>query len=225
LLQYSDFLNVSGGKTGGLPYAPDLYKWTAAVSKSPGVILDGRPDDGWIFLFVGALSFAQALLPRESTGFMAAVLVLALVTPVLCIGAPQALKWVRRRYLIERVGYVQNKPIGLKQILYGIVIVVLMALVLFVIAPRLSHPDAWLLAGAGLFGGALMAGRGRSLRFIIYGVLIAATGVLLAFIGVSSEVGNAIMFGLIGLVTLLSGSVVFLRFIRQPIETGVSDEH
>jgi hypothetical protein len=187
---------------------------------------DGLPEIavGLIFLFVGALSFAQALLPRESTGFMAAVLVLALVTPVLCIGAPQALKWVRRRYLIERVGYVESKPIGAKRMGMGIGLAVAVAVVaavaLFGAVTRFAQPDRWVLAGTGLLGGALAVLSGQLPRFVVGGVLMAVMGAVIAFSGVSLQIGFAMLFGFTGLLALVSGGVVFFRFMRQPAESG-----
>jgi hypothetical protein len=183
---------------------------------------DGLPEIavGLTFLVVGALSYAQVLLPRDSVGFKAAVVGLALLTPVLCIGSPRALRWARRRYLIERVGYVEPKPICRKQIGVGITVAVVAAVVLFGVVPQFSQPDRWVLAGTGLFGGALAALIGQLPRFVIGGVLMAATGMVVAFSGVSPEVGFAVIFGFQGLLALISGSVVFLRFIRQPIEPG-----
>jgi ABC-type uncharacterized transport system permease subunit len=96
----------------------------------------------------------------------------------------------------------------------------LLALALSEASTRLLLPDRWLLAGTGLLGGALIAWRGRLRRFVIEGVLMAATGVFLAFAGVSLEMGFTMLLGFQGLVTLVSGGVVFLRFIRQPMETG-----
>jgi len=183
---------------------------------------DGLPEIavGLYFLLASALIYAQVVLPRQSIGFIAAVLTFSLLFPVVCIGSPWALKWVRRRYLIERVGYVEYKPIGRRQIGFGIVLAALAVLALFGVVPRLSQPDRWLLAGTGLFGGALMAWCGRLPRFVIGGVVMAATGVFVAFAGVSLQIGFTMLFGFQGLVTLVSGCVVFLRFIRQPIETG-----
>ena len=183
---------------------------------------DGLPEIavGLYFLLASSLTYAQVVLPRQSIGFIAAVLTFSLLFPVVCIGSPWALKWVRRRYLIERVGYVEYKPIGRRQIGFGIVLAALAVLALFGVVPRLSQPDRWLLAGTGLFGGALMAWCGRLPRFVIGGVVMAATGVFVAFAGVSLQIGFTMLFGFQGLVTLVSGCVVFLRFIRQPIETG-----
>jgi len=183
---------------------------------------DGLPEIavGLYFLLASALIYAQVVLPRQSIGFIAAVLTFSLLFPVVCIGSPWTLKWVRRRYLIERVGYVEYEPIGRRQIGFGIMLAVLVVLALFGVVPRLSQPDRWLLAGTGLFGGALMAWCGRLPRFVIGGVVMAATGVFVAFAGVSLQIGFTMLFGFQGLVTLVSGCVVFLRFIRQPIETG-----
>jgi len=142
-----------------------------------------------------------------------------LLTPLM-LGSPWILKWVRRRYLIARVGYVESYPMGLKQIGAGIGLAVLMGVALFGVVPRLSHPDRWLLAGTGLFGGALAAYCGRLPRFVIGGALMAAAGLLVAFSGVPLLAGFAILFGFQGLVALISGSIAFLRLIRRPIEAG-----
>lgn len=122
--------------------------------------------------------------------------------------------------MIERVGYVQYKPIGRRQIGFGIALAALVVLVLFGIVPRLSQPDRWLLSGTGLFSGALLAWSGRLPRFLIGGVTMAAAGAFVAFAGFSLQIGFTLLFGFQGMVSLVSGGVVFLRFIRQPIETG-----
>ena len=183
---------------------------------------DGLPEIaiGITWLLIAGLTSAQITLPRGSIGLKAAVVVLAILIPALCFSTPALLKWVRRRYFIERVGYVQHKPAGWRQIGFGILVAVLMAGALFGVVPRLARPDAWLLAGTGLFGGALMALGGRLPRFVIGGLLMAATGMILACFGVSLELGFAIFFGFEGGVCLVSGGIVFLRFMRQPPETG-----
>src|SRR6266568_3767754 len=109
---------------------------------------DGLPEivAGLGFLFASGFIYAQAMLPRESIGFVAAVLAFAFLFPALCLGSPWALKRVRRRYLIERLGYVQHKPIGRKQIGIGVMLGVLMAVTLFGGVTRLSRPGGWLLA-------------------------------------------------------------------------------
>jgi len=183
---------------------------------------DGLPEIavGFTFLLASGLIYAQAMLQTGSFSFKAAVIAFPLTLALLIFGSPWALKRVRRRYLIARMGYVEPKPMGRKQIASGIALAVPMAVALFVVVPRLSQPDRWLLAGTGLFGGALAAFCGRLPRFVIGGVSMAAAGVLVALSGVSLMAGFAILFGFYGLIALVSGGVVFLRFIRQPIETG-----
>ena len=187
---------------------------------------DGLPEIavGLIFLVVATLSYAQAVLPRESIGFKAAVLVLALIIPAFGFGAPWLVKWIRRRYLIERVGYVESKPAGRKQIGIGIAVAIVVAVALGVCAARVPYPhrwvDGWVLAGTGLSGGALAVMAGRSPRFMIAGVLMAATGIFVAVSGFPVETGFAALFGLPGLLILVSGVTRLLRMLRQPVEPG-----
>jgi hypothetical protein len=175
---------------------------------------------GALFLLVSGLISVQLVLPRESMGFRTAVLASAFLIPILGISAKWVLKRVRRRYLVERWGFVEYNLIDRKRIGLGFLFAALMALVLFGVVPRLSHPDIWYLAGTGLFGGAILAWGGRLPRFVIQGAVMATTGVLVAFWGVPLQTGFAIVFGFQGMVTLVSGCVVFVRFMRQPIERG-----
>jgi hypothetical protein len=57
-------------------------------------------------------------------------------------------------------------------------------------------------------------------RGSITGVVAAATGVIVAVSGVDLAVELGLLFGCTGLASLITGSFVFLRFIRQPVETG-----
>lgn len=183
---------------------------------------DGLPEIaiGITWLLISGLICAQVALPHGSIGFKIAVLTNAILIPALVLGTPAALRWVRRRYLLARVGYVQHKPVGWKQIGFGILAAVLMAIALFGVVPRLARPDAWLLAGTGLFGGALAALGGRLPRFVIGGFLMAAMGMILACSGVSLNLGFAILFGFAGGLSLVSGGIVCLRFMRQPSDSG-----
>lgn len=175
---------------------------------------------GFFFLLVSALLYVITVLPKGTSGFRTAVLILAFGVPVFCFSARPLLNWVRRRYLIGREGYVQPKRTGRKEIVTGIVLAVLVAAVLFVLVPRLSHPDRWLLAGTGLAGGALAAWSGRLPRFVPEGLWMAAVGISLAIAGVSLQTGFIALFGLQGIVMLLVGTAVFVHFLRQPIGPG-----
>jgi hypothetical protein len=76
-----------------------------------------------------------------------------------------------------------------------------------------------MLAEFGIIGGALMVFRGHLPRYLIGGVIIAAVGILLAFSRVSFNVGFMILGGIAGLLPVVSGSVVFFLFLRQPAGT------
>ena len=77
-----------------------------------------------------------------------------------------------------------------------------------------------MLGATGIGGGVLAAIAGKLPRFITGGAVMAVTGLVLAFSAVSLATGFAILYGLMGALSLLSGCVVFLHFMRLPIEAG-----
>jgi hypothetical protein len=81
-------------------------------------------------------------------------------------------------------------------------------------------PAGWVFVGTGIFGGALMVFRIRLLRYRIGGAIMAAIGILLAFSRVSLNLGLTILYCFAGFLALISGSVVFFLFLRQPAEPG-----
>jgi len=183
---------------------------------------DGLPEIavGTTFLLISCLICLQLTLPKGSLARNAAIIALALLIPLLCAGTPWMVRWVRSRYLLERVGYVRQYPITRRQIALGFTLALLTAAALLGTVATTSRPDGWLLAATGLFGGALAAWAGRLPRFAVYGIVMAATGLILALSTVPLELGFAILFGLTGLLILVSGCVVLSRLIRQPLETG-----
>ncbi len=183
---------------------------------------DGLPEIavGLTFLLCSSLIYAQLLFPAGSIGSKSAAIAFALLLPGLCFATPRAIRSLRSRYLLGRSGYVQYKPLSRKNRVMGFAIALLMTVALLLVVKSGSQPDGWLLAGTGLFGGALTALSGRLPRFLIGGAFMAVTGLLLAFSALSLELGFTILFGLQGLAALISGCVAFLRLIRQPIEAG-----
>jgi hypothetical protein len=152
-------------------------------------------------------------------------------------GSQWVIKKVRKRYLIEKVGYVKLKPVNQKRlgIRLGIVLgcsFVVAALATFVMFKAVIAtyrgdgvvdwlpPFSWLILGTGIFGGAIMIFRVRLLRYVIGGVIMAAMGILLGFSRVSLNVGLTILYGFGGLLPLISGCVVFFLFIRKRDEAG-----
>jgi hypothetical protein len=79
-------------------------------------------------------------------------------------------------------------------------------------------PAGWAFVGTGIFGAAIMIFRVRLLRYLIGGFVMTALSILLAFGSVSLNVGLTILYGFAGLLALVSGSVVFILILRQPVE-------
>lgn len=183
---------------------------------------DGLPEIaiGLTFLLVSGLIGAQTVLPKGSFAAKAVIVTFAFLLPVLGFCTPSAIRWVRNRFLLARVGYVQPKPAGRQQIALGFALALLVTAALFGVVTGALRPDAWLIAGTGVLGGALAAFSGRLPRFVIYGVVMAAVGIAIALASVPIETGFTIYFGLTGLMVLVSGCVVLLKLIRQPLEAG-----
>ena len=58
--KHPNFINLGGGKIGGLTLVPGLYKWTTGVSISKNVTLSGDRNAVWIFQIAGPLTQANA---------------------------------------------------------------------------------------------------------------------------------------------------------------------
>lgn len=190
---------------------------------------DGLPEIavGLKLLLGSGLIYVQAVLPHNTPGFKIAVISFAILLPVLILSAPQLLNRLRARFMVERSGYVQYKPMARKYLGAKILIGLAMALLFFVAARRLPNPDRWLIAFTGLLGGSFQVWLGLASgprRLVFYGAGWALTGALLAYSGVPLGPGMAILFGLQGAVSFISGAVVFGRFLRQPVEEGDPNE-
>jgi hypothetical protein len=190
---------------------------------------DGLPEiaGGLTLLLASGFIYAQAVLPHNTPGFKMAVISFAILLPVLMLSTQSLLKGVRARFLLERSGYVQYKPMARKYLGAKVLIGLAMALLFFVAARLLPNPDRWLIAFTGLLGGSLQVWVGLAIglrRFVLYGACWALTGALLAYSGIPLGPGMAILYGLQGAVSLISGAVVFGLFLRRPVEEGGPNE-
>jgi len=130
---------------------------------------------------------------------------------------------VRRKLLVEKVGFVEMKPVPRRRsivVAAAALVIAVAALIAAWMGKGSTPPTAWVLAGTGIGGGALLILAGRLPRSVVSGVLMAATGIVLAFSGISLEPGFAILYGTIGLVLLVSGTAVLLTLICKPAERG-----
>ena len=184
---------------------------------------DGLPEMaiGVVFLALAGLNWLPTAVKPGSVAHFVAICAQALLIPILVLRLPWAIKAVRRKFLIEKAGYVESKPAHRKYLAIFIVIAVVVAVAGVFAAYRGSFPPAsWVLGATGIGGGVLLAIAGRMPRFVVGGILMAATGILVAISGVSLGVGFAMIYGLTGLLALLSGCIVLLLFLREPAEGG-----
>jgi hypothetical protein len=184
---------------------------------------DGLPEIviGLLFLLTAGLDWVQMVSRPRSVAYVAAILGLAILLPILMLGSPWAIKRLRRHYLVARLGYVEFKPVRWKRfwVVFGIAYVAaFVGAFAFQSAP--PPPDSWVLAATGVVGGALMAFAGRLPRYFIGGMLMAAAGIVVAASRVPMVKGFAMLFGFAGLLSLLSGCVVLFLFMRKPAEGG-----
>jgi hypothetical protein len=77
-------------------------------------------------------------------------------------------------------------------------------------------PASWFLAGLGIWGGALAAYAGKTPRFVIGGGVIAVVGIVVGLSKVSLGAGEAILYGITGMLSLASGVMALLLFICKP---------
>jgi len=60
---------------------------------------------------------------------------------------------------------------------------------------------------------------GKLPRFYITGALSLAAGILLSLSDFSLEISTALFMDFVGVLAIISGVIVLLRFLRQPVET------
>jgi len=187
---------------------------------------DGLPEiaGGLIALYVSGIFIIQLLLEKRWLGIGVIQVLLVLITPMGYL-LPRAVQWARSRWLIERVGYVVTKPAsaGMRT---GMAIaslsIAVIALIVVGLAIR-NHtvlPSQWILAGTGVFSGVLYPVCGRAWRFVFLGAVSAVTGILLGVYDFGFVAGWAILFGITGVLSAISGTVVLLRYLRQTPEAG-----
>lgn len=178
---------------------------------------DGLPE-----ISIGAILFMTAFLiwlevayPRGSFAYRASWWGMMLLIMPMIGGSQWAIKWVRRRFLIEKVGYVELKPVSRKLLIVVTCIAfVVAAAMAWAVYLRALPPSGWMVAGIGIAGGLLAAYAGRLPRYVIGGVLMAAEGICLSFSRLSFEMGLLILYGSMGMLSLVSGCLVLLHFLR-----------
>jgi hypothetical protein len=182
---------------------------------------DGLPElaIATVLLTNAFLVWLQVAYPRGSFAYRSSWWGMMLVVIPMIGVSPSAIKWMRRRFLIEKVGYVELKPVPKRLlIIVTCIAFVVAAAMAWAVHLRALPPSGWMVAGTGITWGLLAAYAGRLPRYVVGGVLMAAVGVCLGLSGVSFEMGSLILYGSMGILSLVSGCVVLLHFLRMPDE-------
>ncbi|MGB8031906.1 MAG: hypothetical protein WCF30_19815 [Terracidiphilus sp.] len=195
---------------------------------------DGLPEIvvGGILLLAAAQSYTMATLLHGGPLVLKRILILVWTFLVIALtfstcsipGAPGTgwlLRWLRRRYLISRYGYVKPRLEWNKRqlALYGGIGLLVVAALLIArreVAPPLL--DRGLFIAIGVFVGGIEALVGRSLRFRAMGLLTIACGTLVAFLQLSLELRFAALYAFTGAMALVSGVIVLAHFLRANAE-------
>jgi hypothetical protein len=184
---------------------------------------DGLPEIaiGAFLLAVAFLIWLQVAYWPGSPAYRASWWGMMLGMPILIGGAPWAIRRVRQKFLMNKVGYVELKPISKKlRLVVACVAFVVAGVLVWAVYRRAVSSGSWLLAGTGIAWGSLAVYAGRLPRYVVGGVLMAVVGMGLAVSGFSFERGSLILYGSMGLLSLTSGCVVLVRFVRIPQGDG-----
>lgn len=186
---------------------------------------------GGMILLIGLYFAGQEWLPEGSLG--RTLLQSSLV--LLVIGGALAARWLvntlKTRLTYPRTGYVEYEP-GPKNtpsrrvFTAGIAISVSALLVIF---GRSFGSFNWLPGFTGLlFGVVFILLRARSNgvgRFYVLGTFCVILGMALSFSGLSMGYSLGLFYGLTGIVSMVSGGVTLLRYLREnPLPEGTEHE-
>lgn len=172
---------------------------------------------GLLFLLLAALFAIESLAPAGSLPpwFSAVGLPVIILGGIIVLGL--GLRTLKERLTYPRTGYVAYPPTRpIRKVLAGIISgVVSMLLVLLLI----SHPE-WLPALPAVQGAVvaavwfLLSIRMGVPRMAIQGLLALGAGVIASLAGMETSIGTAVVFGTIGLGSLISGAFVLARYLR-----------
>ena len=172
---------------------------------------------GLLFLTLSALFAVEGLAPAGSlpAGFSAFGLPVILLGGMVVVGL--ALRWLKERLTYPRTGYVaysRTRPI--RKVLAGVI----GGLVSLSLVVALASRPEWLAALPALQGAAvaavciLLGYRMGALRLAAQGLVALAAGLIASFTGLETYVGTAVVFGAVGLASLISGTLVLAYYLR-----------
>ena len=184
--------------------------------------LDGLPEiyAGLTIIAFSGISWANGFLPPVSPARKILFFSFLFVCLAMCALANRIIKDVRRRYLLDRVGYVKPRPNKPRAALaFALAFFVAVGAVVAIRFLRGAEPGRWLLVFLGVVYGGGQPLLGKLPRFYITGALGVAAGILLSLSDLSLEISTALFMDFVGVLAIISGVIVLVRFLRQPVET------
>jgi uncharacterized protein involved in response to NO len=173
---------------------------------------------GLIFILLGIYFYLQVILPPDSllANLLQAGLVLILVG-IVFIGK-RVLQLLKDRLTVPRTGYVEySSPDKKHRYISGILAAVMAALVAGLILSSPAVQD-WLPALTGLIVAAVWivtAARVGIFRFYLIAVASFVLGLVFSLAGLGDILGIAYFYASTGLLLLISGGIVLLRYLRS----------
>lgn len=178
---------------------------------------DGLPEIlvGLSFLFFSAMNWLS--LPASKGSVAARVFILIIIALIIFAGfsSTRLIASLRTRYLIARSGYVRRKaqkPSAIQIATTAILVVAANTLVALGFWSVLSQH--WILICCGTLFGALWMLLGRLPRFVIGGLLIAGSALLLGFLALPPEIDWGAFCTFAGVLMLASGGWALVRLMH-----------
>jgi hypothetical protein len=181
---------------------------------------------GFLFLLLATLFAVEGLAPAGSlpAWFSALGLPILLLGGMIVLGL--SVRAVKERLTYSRTGYVsypQKHPA--RKWLAGVIGCVVSLLLVLSLAAR----PAWMVGLPALLGAAfavvllLLSFRSSLPRLALQGVLALAAGAIASLADTSSSIGTAVVFGTVGLASLVCGVFALAHYLRTtapPVEAA-----
>lgn len=187
----------------------------------------GELAGGGLFLLLGAYFGIPQILGENN--LLSVLLQSSLV--LVMIGGVFLVRWLvtalKTRLTYPRTGYVEyrvDKQHAVRTRTFAMAFAMLMAFLMVWLARSVQVIDSTVLVTGVVVGAVFVILRGKSFgiqRFYVLGGISAVIGVVLAFSGLPNSYSLAVFYGLMGLVVMLSGGVVLLRYLKEnplPVE-------
>jgi len=187
---------------------------------------------GTMFLMLGLFFGVQGYFGEGSK--VAVILQVSMV--LVMVGGIFGVQWLvntlKARLTYPRTGYVEyhakDKESNQRRfVVIGVALAIVVASI--VLFDFIRELDSMVLTSGILVGVVFIALRGKSTgvtRFYILGVIAIILGVGLSFDDLSGEYNLALFYGLVGILLMITGSVVLRRYIREnPMPVDMEDDN